>query len=179
MTGSQFHGVSRRRAARGGEVLALLLTVAAGTTGCASALDDVVRTISRTQQVDEGTVRTALRQAATSEDEQLRLARQWEADLPQQRIPNLSTAWDDLATEVRAQVKSATCSALIDIARDRVVPSGEEFVWTYLSDVATGALPDAEIQQLIGTFDDLWADAAAGTLTTYDIRLTLMEIQYC
>jgi hypothetical protein len=80
---------------------------------------------------------------------------------------------------VRAQVKSATCSALIDIAREGQVPSGEQFVGEYLGDIATGLLPYGEVQQLIITFDELWADAYAGTLTHYDIRLTLMEIEYC
>jgi hypothetical protein len=168
----------RRRAARGGGALALSFAVAIGATGC-SNLDDVVRTISRTQQVDEATVRAALRQGASSEAEQLSLARQWEADLPSQPLPNLSSALDDIATEVRAQVRSATCSALVDIARDQRVPSGDEFVTSYLGDIATGSLPYGELQQLIDTFDELWADAYAGTLTSFDVRLTLMEIQYC
>lgn len=170
---------SRCRASRGAAALALSLTVGIGTTGCSNALDDVVRSISRTQQVDENTVRTALRQAASSEEEQLGLARQWEADLPAQPIPNLSSTWGDLATGVREQVRSATCSALIDIARDQKVPSGDEFVSTYLGNIATGSLPYSEIQQLIDAFDGLWQDAYAGTLTSYNIRLTMMELQYC
>jgi len=171
--------VSGRSASRGAAALALSLALGIGTAACSSALDDVVRNISRTQQVEENTVRTALRQAASGEEEQLRLAQQWEANLPAQPIPNLSSTWGDLATAVRDQVRSATCSALIDIARDQVVPSGDEFVETYLGDIATGSLPSGEIQQLIATFDELWEDAYAGTLTSYDIRLTMMEIQYC
>ena len=157
----------------------LSLALLGAVSGCSSALDDAVRAIARTQQVDEATVQQALRRAASSEDEQLQLARQWEQELPQQSIPNLSSTWDDLATEVRAQVKSATCSALVDIARDQVVPSGDQFVSSYLGDIATGSLPYSEVQALIDAFDELWADAYAGTLTSYDIRLTLMELQYC
>jgi hypothetical protein len=58
-------------------VFGLSLAILTSATACSSALDDAVRGISRSQNVDEATVRTALREAASSEDEQLKLAQKW------------------------------------------------------------------------------------------------------
>lgn len=170
---------SVQRAARSAAAFTVLLALGVGVTGCRNSLDDAVGQIARTQAVDTDVVRTALRLTASTEDEQLQLARRWQADLPQQPIPDPSRVWNRLAAEIREQVKNATCAALIDIARKREVPSGEQFVSKYLGDIATQNLPYGEIQQLADTFDELWKDASAGTLTSYDIRLTMMEIQHC
>lgn len=151
-----------------------------GTAGCGrSALDDVIRAISRSQAVDESTVRTALQEAALTEGEQLTLAREWADTLPSQELPNLDNVLDDMARYGREQLKSATCQALTEMASTGQVPSGEDFVRNYLDDVATSDLPEAELESLVQTFDDLWSEAAAGTLTSTDVRLALLEIQYC
>ncbi len=170
--------------------LRLLLAVVAlvcafGAAGCggarggASLLDEAVRSISRSQAVDESTVRAALQRAASTEDEQLRLAEEWAAALPSNELPNLNTVLDDLARYGRHELESATCTALFEMARTGEVPSGQQFVETYLSDLATGNLPEAEVASLIQTFDELWNDAAAGSLDSTDLRLVLLEIQYC
>lgn len=148
--------------------------------GCGgNELDDLVRAISKSQAVDENTVRSALRREATTEDEQLKLAKQWNDTLPAQELPDVDSILDDLAKYGHDQLKSATCSALIDIAQTGQVPSGQQFVTNYLTGLFSGGLPQAELQALVDTFDELWVSAAAGTLTGLDIRLTLLELQYC
>lgn len=157
-----------------------LACIVLGLAGCGGrALDDLVRAISKSQGVEQNTVRTALQHAATTEDEQLRLAKQWNDALPDRRLPDVDSIWDDLTRYGYDQLKSATCSAVADIARTGQVPSGEQFVDIYLAGLATGDLPQTEVHNLVGTFDELWRDADAGTLTGLDIRLALLEIQYC
>ena len=63
-----------------------------GLAGCGgNALDDLVRAISKSQAVDESTVRSALQRAATTEDEQLKLAKQWDASLPDRQLPDVDS----------------------------------------------------------------------------------------
>ncbi len=170
----------RRRWLRSLAVLITLVCVfvPAGCRGGGSALDDVVRALAKSQGVDENTVRTALQGAASSEDEQLTLARQWET-LPSRQLPDLNILLDDMARYGREQLKSATCEAVFDIARTGQVPSGQQFVTDYLTSLATGSLPESELVELVDTFDQLWEDAAAGDVTSFQLRLTLLKIQYC
>lgn len=172
------NGRNRRRLTA---VLIAVLVCLAGVTGCGGArtLDDIVRSIAAAQGVDEATVHTALRTYGSTQDEQLRLAQQWESELPRRQLPDIDSVADDLARYGRDQLKSAVCAAVADIASTGQVPSGQQFVENYLSDLATGALPYAEVTSLSQTFDGLWADAAAGELTHLDVRLTLLQIQYC
>lgn len=90
--------------------------------GSHSALDDVVLSISRSQAVDETSVRIALQRVASTEDEQMRLAREWEGVLPSRAFPDLDALADDLltgrpadwvrtnATSSRGRSRTATCS---------------------------------------------------------------------
>lgn len=163
-------------------VLALLPVALAGCArgpAGAAALDDVVRSIARSQQVDEALVRNALRSEAGGTDEQLRLARQWERELRPQPLPDLAPYLDDLAEHAREQLAAAACEAVLDAVRDGEVPNGAYFVQQYLTSLVTDAIPGSDLQGIADEFDTLYPQASDGDLTALDVRLTIMKYQYC
>ena len=162
--------------------LAVIVALAL-VSGCRQApkpttLDDLVRLISKSQDVEESVVRLGISQHATTSGEQLRLAQQWHAALPERPIPRLSATWDDLAKHGLESLKSATCEAVFDTLQTGEVPDGETFISYYLTNVVEN-VPAAELASIAAEFDELWQDAAAGTLTATDARFTLMAIKYC
>ncbi len=165
---------------RGRRRLAVPLACLLLLGGCGgSELDDVVRGLAHSQGVDESTVKLALERESSSQQQQLTLAREWRTELPDQPLPDLGTTLDDLARYGREQLESATCDALVDIARTGQVPSGQDFVEDYLSGLVTGGMAMQEVRDVAERFDELWQEASAGTLTSTDVRLELMRIQYC
>lgn len=156
-----------------------LVQLGAGCGGSGTAaLDDLIRAIAKSQGVEKNTVRKALQRVATTEEQQFQIAKQWEATLPPQRLPDLRSRLDEIAEFARLQLKSEVCGALMRMPSEGV-PTGEEFVYGYLSSAAISSLTESDLASLIQAFDELWADAYAGTLTVTDVRLKLLEIQYC
>jgi hypothetical protein len=162
---------------------ALVAVATAGASACGSnALDDLVRSIARSQSVEADDVRVALQRFASSDDEMLDLARQWDSALPEQALPDLVVVVeqvDEVDAAARASLRSAACSAIADVLAGEPVPSGEWFLSNYVEAFVLQQIPGGELLSLTAEFDELWADAVAGELTYWDVRLTLMEIRYC
>jgi hypothetical protein len=145
-------------------------------------LQKLTRSVAKAHNVDESAVTKALRSAASTEDDQLALARTWERVPPARPVPRINTVIVRYRDEYEAAVKAlrdSVCGAVLDILRTREVPTPGNFVRTYLSDVALGAIPQYELQGIADDFADLHAAASAGTLTSTDVRLLLMKYQYC
>lgn len=151
-----------------------------GAAGTATrSLDDVLRSIANSQEVDVAIVRTAVAQQATTAEDQLRVAQQWEKTLPQRPLPRLQTAWDELSGYAAEQLRSSTCAAILDTLQSGQVPDGQQFFSGYLVDLATGRLPAPNERAIMAEFDQLHTEAEAGTLTSTDIRFSLMKLRYC
>lgn len=147
-----------------------------------TALESTAANVAKAQGVDESAVMSALRRFAATEDEQLRLAQSWEANLPTPQIPNLTATasrFDSVIDNARQVLRNAGCQAVFDILNTGQIPNAAAFVESYLTDVALGYVPHSDLLEIGESFEDLYQDAVAGTLDYLDVRLTLMEFQYC
>ena len=160
-----------------------LMTTAAPSCGpSASKLDEAALAIARSQSAEVDDVMIALRKFASTDDEMLDLAQSWRLSLPTRALPELpviSSTADNVERRFREAFRASVCSAIVDILRNRTVPSGQEFLDSYIESVVFDALPFGEIVGIVNEFNDLNNDAKSGNLTVTDIRLTLLEIQNC
>lgn len=124
-------------------------------------------------------MRNALESQAHNHDDELKLARSWESELPRTPLPELDSVWNDLAEKSREQLRSATCEAILDVISGNPVPNGEEFARKYLAGLFDSSIPASELRRLMSDFDDLAERARQGTLTTNDARILLLRYQYC
>jgi hypothetical protein len=162
---------------------AVLMLSGCGSSGsgtqAARSFDEVLRSISQSQDVDVTIVRTAVAQEADTADDQMQIALRWDRALPQRPLPRLQSTWDDLSEYAAQQLKSATCDAIFDTLASGEVPDGQQFFNAYLANLATGRLPSATERAIMAEFDQLAAEADAGTLTATDVRFSLMKLRYC
>lgn len=151
-----------------------------GSAGTATrSLDDVLRSIANSQEVDVALVETAVAERATTVEDQLRVAQQWENNMPERPLPELQTTWEELSNYAAEQLRSSTCEAIVDTVQTHQVPDGQQFFDDYIDNLATGRLPDANERAIMAEFDQLNAEAEAGTLTSTDIQFSLMQLRYC
>ncbi len=143
---------------------------------------ELVQTIAHEQGVEESVVSRALAEFAPSGSEgELGLAREWEQAGSQSSLSELMGSVGGLAREADPggeALKSAACSAVIDTLTNGRVPDGQSFLVGYAQSLVPSP-PQAELEALVGEFNDLYDAASAGTLTPTDFRLTLLRLQYC
>lgn len=145
----------------------------------ARTLDDLVRSIAGSQEIDESLVRSAIRERAESAAAQRQLAEEWDDTLPAKPLPKLSSTWDDLSIYLREQLEASTCEAVLDMLATGDVPNGQAFFENYVNGALTGRLPAAEERAIMDEFDLLYRQAVAGDLDANEIRFSLMKLQYC
>lgn len=159
--------------------------LAGALSGCGSSatparsLGQVLESISESQVVDVAVVRAAVGAEADTADEQLTVALRWEKSLPERPLPPLHNSWEELAEDAAAQLKSATCEAILDTVANQQVPNGQKFWEDYLSGLVSGRFPAAAEREIMADFDELYQEAEAGTLSATDIRFQLMKWRYC
>lgn len=164
---------------------ATLVAAVGVTAGCGGAgrsanlLDELVRTISVSQGVDDAAVLAALRSAAQSEDELVIVARQWADTLPPRPVPDpgrLARALDDGPAQA---LEEQICAAVADALITGDVPSGEEFVDDYVRGTILQPLPFTDFLDAVQAFDTLAEEAEEGPVTSVQVRLTLLRLQHC
>lgn len=181
--------VMGKRAHLGSVVVSLVVTAVLSLSACGGgggaagsatrSLDDVVRSIANSQEVDVAIVRTAVDQEAVTAGDKLRLAEQWESTLPARPLPKLQTTWDELRDYAAEQLRASTCAAIWDVLQSGEVPTGQQFFSNYIGGLATGQLPAPNVRAIMAEFDQLHDEAEAGTLSSTDIRFSLMQLRYC
>lgn len=169
-----------RRAA--GVALACLVLIGI-VGGCGKTpLQMAASNIAKAQGVDDSAVRAALRTYASTEDDQLKIARQWEATLPEQPLPNLAQkaeSFESVTDQARAALRSAACDAVVDMIATGQIPNAQKFVDGYLTAAVFNAVPYGELLEIGNEFEELYNDILAGEVSVLDIRLKIMNLQYC
>lgn len=146
-------------------------------------LKATVSSIAKAQGVDESSVMGALRGVARTEDDQLKLARTWERELPRTRLPDMAARINRYRVQLQDAavdaLRSTACEAVIDVINTGQVPSPAAFAEAYLQNAVFKDVPQVVLDGIADDFASLYAEAVAGTLTDPQVRLTFMKYQYC
>jgi hypothetical protein len=192
--GSRWHWRGRaatgRRSRHGTRALAACVSVAAGLALIAAScspseeeqLGKLVTRLAGEQGVEEATIRQLLDSQGSGIERQLTEARSLERALPARPVPDLdalAARFEGFGAAAVEQLESSVCSAVIDVLRTHQVPSGSDFVAQYLQGLGGTVIPQAKLQEVADQFTSMYDDALAGRNSAIDVRLQMMEIEYC